>query len=224
VALWRASLENTSVPGGPLALQIRPRVDYDVVSIYDDPADTLTYGLPKVVNWRTPVIAIREAEVAPSAPASPGFLARPVLGVVTPPWAQNRLCTLVSLRGTGESRADSGFTTNVYQGEPTVPGVRGAGSILPGERATSGRTPNGTLCGGPVFSSQPTLPAFGGAVHRVFSARIVLREPMLVYGSGTHSFETDGPVIPSPGGVLYCASAVSTSPQTYYGAVIFEEL
>ncbi len=206
-ARFRATVENTAVPGGPLALQIRPLNYTNVVESYNS-TDPRTYGLPKIVDWHQTILGILEAEVAPTTDASPGFLSRPVLGRIAPPWPASRNASSIPT-----------WLTNYRDGSTTRSGV----------------TPGGTQISGPSFGSQISLPAFGGPSHRTFYARIVYPydSPLLIYGCGTHNFETDGPIIPTVAGVLYCRSGqtgtltttnVADEPQTYSGTIVFEEL
>lgn len=108
---WKAELENTSVPGGALALQVSPRVDRTAVTF-----DPVTRR-PALVTWHTPVLAILEAEVLPSGSSGPAFVSRPVLGRVIPPWRPTRNARLVDYS-----------LTNITPGVPQTQGITPMGT------------------------------------------------------------------------------------------------
>jgi hypothetical protein len=190
---WKAELENTSVPGGALALQVRPRIVRTSVT-FDS-----TTRRPQVITWHTSVIAIREAEVMPSGSSGPGFIGRPALGRVIPPWVPTRNARLVDYS-----------LTNITPGVPQRAGV----------------TPAGTQVGGPSFSQQLSLPTSGSPVHKIYHFRAHYPEesPLIIASAGTHDYSTDGDIVPQAAGVLYCGSARSSTEQTLTGNIVFEEL
>jgi len=191
--LWKAQIENTSVPGGPLALQVRPLLTPLTVTF------NASTSRPEVMTWKTGVLAIREVEVNPSGSKNPGFISRPTVGRIIPPWAPTRNAELIQLGFTGYNRGDP---------------VR------------QGTTPGGTVAGGPSFSEQISLPRTPGASHKIYHFRLQYPEesPLVIWGAGTHDYSTDGTILPAPAMVLYCGSSRSTSEQTLHGSIIFEEL
>lgn len=196
--LWRASIENTSVPGGAFALQVKPPLVRTAVTFYPG-SDPRTSGRPRTVDWHTGIVAVREVEVNPSGSSPGGFVSRPVVGRVVPPWEPTRNAELIQL----------GFT-----------GYRA------GARVRKGQTPRGTIAGGPSFSEQISLPRTGGPTHKQFHMRMHYPDeaPLIVYGAGSHDYETDGATLPTPAVVLYCGSTTTTSTQTLHGSITFEEL
>ena len=199
MALWRAQIENTSVPGGALALQVRPYVVQPSITFVSSSDTDGRRRRPAVITWHTNVIAIREASVEPSGSSPAGFLSRPHLGRITPPWVPSR----------GASLQPMGLST-----------------LNDNARRRSGTTPAGTRAGGPTHSEQLSIPRTGGPVHKVFHWHMHYPDesPLLVFGSGTHNYLTDGRTLPVPAAVLYCGASNSTTAQTLHGSIVFEEL
>ncbi len=205
--LWRASVENTAVPGGPLALQVKPALNVSRVEFYTS-ADRLLEGRPKNYDWQTNVLGIHEVEIQPTDYVSPGTTARPVVGRIAPAWIPTTYAHLSPISG------------NVSWRSPT------------------GITPAGTLCGGPTFGSQLVMPKAGGTIHKLVRMRYVWPQtaPFIVYGCGTFDFGAGDTVLPEPAFVLYMPGTnrqvpriavvlpTITRPQTFQGAVVFEEM
>lgn len=212
--LWRASVENTAVPGGPLALQVKPAVNVSRAEFYTN-ADPTREGRPSNYDWQTTVLGIHEVEIQPTEYVSPGFQSRPVVGRIAPAWAPTTYAKVSPLSGMNTWRS------------------------LPGQ------TPRGTACGGPTFGSQLVMPQTGGTVHQLVRMRYVWpqRAPFIVYGCGTFDFNAGDTVLPEPAFVLYMPGIQNwdkwqrpvsgggavilptlTKPQTYQGAVVFEEM
>lgn len=218
--LWRASCENTSIPGGPLALQVKPRLNVSRADWYTSAYPTRE-GRPRNYDWQTAVIGIHEVSVAPTIASTAGMEGRPVVGRIAPAWRP----------------AHKAVVTPFHPREDLV-------------RVMPGYTRNGTECGGPTFLGQATLPATGGVVHQIYRMRFCWPStaPFIVYGCGTMNTDTDT-VLPHPAFVLYvpCGQMlvqdrsnmkvfsggrsgiiVGNSDlvriQTYYGEVVFEEM
>ncbi|MEE8469023.1 MAG: hypothetical protein V3T22_11230 [Planctomycetota bacterium] len=199
MARWKAQVENTSVPGGAFALQVRPSAVQPSVTFVSS-SDTDGQGRRLgTVTWRTNVIAVREAELQPSGSKPAGFVSRPHIGRIVPPWIPSRAASLQPM---------------------------GPATLSDNSRVRWGSTPAGTRAGGPTHSEQLSLPRTGGPVHKIFHWHMHYPDesPLLVFGSGTHNYATDGRTIPVPAVVLYCSSSISTTEQTFHGSIIFEEL
>lgn len=193
---WRASVENTSVPGGPLALQVKPALNVSRVELYTS-ADPLKEGTPRELDWQTSIIGIHEVEAAPSGDGPSGLTGRPVVGRIAPAWTATRNADLAPL-----------------------------GALADMPAALDGVTPAGTECGGPTFGAQAQVPLAGGMVHQLVRMRFVwpTAAPLLVYGAGTVRYDLGETTIPNPAFVLYIPAAQSTTTLTLAGSVVFEEL
>ncbi len=199
MALWRAQIENTSVPGGAFALQVRPSVLQTSITFVSDGDTDGRRRRPDVIAWHTNVLAVREASVEPTGSKPAGFISRPVIGRVLPPWIPSRGAIL----------------------QPMGPSTLSDNALR-----RSGSTPAGTRAGGPTHSEQVSLPRTGGPTHKIYHWQMHYPQesPLLVFGSGTHNYLTDGRTIPIPAVVLYCSSTLTTTEQTFHGSIIFEEL
>jgi hypothetical protein len=193
--LWRASVENTSVPGGPLALQVRPQTHFTEVT-YSDSSNPLVEGQLLTAKWKTDVIAVREVELSPTNASSGGLTGRAVVGRIVPPWTGTRAARLT----------------------PLNPGIDVATRL-------SGFTPKGTECTGPTFGGISTSPAVGGMVHRMVRMRYSWPSaaPLIIWGAGDHDYSKET-TVPEPAFLLYMTAGQSTTPATYSGSVVFEEL
>jgi hypothetical protein len=194
--LWRASCENTSVPGGPLALQVKPALNVSRVEMYTS-ADPLKEGRPKNLDWQTRVLGIREVMVAPTNAVTAGLTGRPVVGRIAPAWTATRNAFLGAIGGLVDHPATLG-----------------------------GVTPNGTECGGPTFGAQAVLPVTGGPVQQLLRMKYVWPSsaPLIIYGAGTIDYDQGETTIPHPAFILYMPASQSTTPQTFSGDVVFEEM
>jgi hypothetical protein len=93
-------------------------------------------------------------------------------------------------------------------------------------RRRAGSTPAGTRAGGPTHAEQLSIPRTGGPVHKVYHWHVHFSDesPLLVFGSGSHDYTTDGRTVPVPSVVLYCSATGSNTNQTFHGSIVFEEL
>ncbi len=216
--LWRASCENTAVPGGPLALQVKPALNVSRADFYTN-ADPLFEGRPSNFDWQTTVIGIHEVSVQPTEYVSGGLQSRPVVGRIAPAWVPTTFADVVPMTGNVSWRALPGSTPRGTQcGGPTF----GQQMVFP---ASGGSVHQ-------LYRMRYLWPATA---------------PFIVYGAGTFDHTAGDNVVPAPAFVLYMASS-AVPPldrgqggtggggfilnrtnelivrQTYAGTVVFEEM